>query len=192
MFLLGLAGFTLTNMLCGLATSALVLVVARVAYGVAAALLVPQVLGAIPTLFDDERGLARAMSAYGIMMGLAAAAGQFGGGALVTWSPWDLGWRGVFLLKLPVCLVVFAAAWFVVPETSTSRRARLDGGGIFLLSATLAWLDPAAGRGRQLHWGRRGRLPVWRACRCWWPRSWGGCHGTFPGSITQGHIVAIS
>jgi MFS family permease len=155
MFLLGLAGFTLTNMLCGLATSALVLVVARVAQGVAAALLVPQVLGAIPTLFDDERGLARAMSAYGIMMGLAAAAGQFGGGALVTWSPWDLGWRGVFLLKLPVCLVVFAAAWFVVPETSTSRRARLDGGGIFLLSATLAWLILPLVEGRQLHW------PAW-------------------------------
>jgi MFS family permease len=155
MFLLGMAGFTLTNMLCGLATSALVLVIARVAQGVAAALLVPQVLGAIPTLFDDERGLARAMSAYGIMMGLAAAAGQFGGGALVTWSPWDLGWRGVFLLKLPVCLVVFAAAWFVVPETSTSRRARLDGGGIVLLSAMLACLILPLVEGRQLHW------PAW-------------------------------
>jgi MFS family permease len=155
MFLLGLAGFTLTNMLCGLATSALVLVVARVAQGVAAALLVPQVLGAIPTLFDDERGLTRAMSAYGIMMGLAAAAGQFCGGALVTWSPWDLGWRGVFLLKLPVCLMVFAAAWFVVPETSTSRRARLDGGGIVLLSAMLACLILPLVEGRQLHW------PAW-------------------------------
>ncbi len=155
MFLLGMAGFTLTNMLYGLATSALVLVIARVAQGVAAALLVPQVLGAIPTLFDGERGLARAMSAYGIMMGLAAAAGQFGGGALVTWSPWDLGWRGVFLLKLPVCLVVFAAAWFVVPETSTSRRARLDGGGIVLLSAMLACLILPLVEGRQLHW------PAW-------------------------------
>ena len=82
MFLLGMAGFTLTNMLCGLATSAVVLVIARVVQGATAALLVPQVLGAMPTLFDDDRGLARAMSAYGVMMGLAAAAGQFGGGAL--------------------------------------------------------------------------------------------------------------
>lgn len=152
MFLLGMAGFTLTNVLCGLATSAVVLVIARVVQGVTASLLVPQVLGATPTLFDDERGLARAMSAYGIMMGLAAAAGQFGGGALVAWSPWDLGWRGVFLLKLPVCLAVFAAAWFVVPETSTSRRARLDGGGIVLLSATLACLIIPLVEGRQLQW----------------------------------------
>ena len=155
MFLLGMAGFTLTNMLCGLATSAVVLVIARVVQGATAALLVPQVLGAMPTLFDDDRGLARAMSAYGVMMGLAAAAGQFGGGALVAWSPWDLGWRGVFLLKLPICLAVFAAAWVVVPETSTSRRARLDGGGIFLLSAMLACLILPLVEGRQLHW------PVW-------------------------------
>ncbi len=47
MFLLGMAGFTLTNMLCGLATSAVVLVVARVVQGVTASLLVPQVLGAM-------------------------------------------------------------------------------------------------------------------------------------------------
>jgi MFS family permease len=152
MFLLGMAGFTLTNMLCGVATSASALVIARVVQGITASLLVPQVLGAMPTLFDDERGLSRAMSAYGIMMGLAAAAGQFGGGALVAWSPWDLGWRGVFLLKLPVCLAVFAAAWFVVPETSTSRRARLDGGGIVLLSAMLACLILPLVEGRQLHW----------------------------------------
>jgi MFS family permease len=154
-FLLGMAGFTVTNLLCGLASSALVLVIARVAQGITASLLVPQVLGAMPTLFDDERGLARAMSAYGIMMGLAAAAGQFGGGALVAWSPWDLGWRGVFLLKLPVCLAVLILAWFVVPETSFSRRARLDFGGIALLSAALGCLILPLVEGRQLHW------PAW-------------------------------
>ena len=155
MFLLGMAGFTLTSMLCGLATSALMLVIARVVQGISAAMLLPQVLGAMPTLFNDERGLSRAMSAYGIMMGLASAAGQLGGGVLVAWSPWDLGWRGVFLLKLPVCVAVFVAAWSVVPETSTSRRARLDVGGIVLLSATLGCLILPLAEGRQLQW------PVW-------------------------------
>lgn len=155
MFLWGMAGFTLTNALCGLAGSALLLVVARVAQGITASLLVPQVLGAMPTLFDDERGLARAMSAYGIMMGLAAAAGQFGGGVIVAWSPWDLGWRGVFLLKLPVCVAVLVLAWFAVPETSSSHRSRLDLGGIVLLSAALGALILPLVEGRQLHW------PAW-------------------------------
>jgi EmrB/QacA subfamily drug resistance transporter len=155
MFLWGMAGFTLTNALCGLAPSAAVLVAARAVQGISASLLLPQVLGAMPTLFDDERGLARAMSAYGVMMGLAAAAGQFGGGALVAWSPWELGWRGVFLLKLPVCLAVLLIAWFAVPETSTARRARLDLVGIVLLSAALAALILPLVEGRQSHW------PAW-------------------------------
>ena len=84
MFLLGLAGFTLTNMLCGLATSAVVLVIARVVQGATAALLVPQVLGAMPTLFDDARGLARAMSAYGVMMGVCL---------VLLVLAWTLIWR---------------------------------------------------------------------------------------------------
>lgn len=155
MFLWGMAGFTLTNALCGLAPSAGVLVVARVVQGISASLLLPQVLGAMPTLFEDERSLARAMSAYGIMMGLAAASGQFGGGALVAWSPWGLGWRGVFLLKLPLCLTVIVLAWLVVPETSSARRSRLDLGGIGLLSAALGTLILPVVEGARLHW------PAW-------------------------------
>ena len=67
-------------------------------------LLVPQVLGAIRALCTNDRDLARALSAYGVTMGLAAVTGQFAGGALVQWSPFGLGWRTVFLLKLPVCI----------------------------------------------------------------------------------------
>lgn len=155
MFLWGMAGFTLTNALCGLAPTAAVLVAARIVQGISASLLLPQVLGAMPTLFDDDHGLARAMSAYGVMMGLAAAAGQFGGGALVAWSPWGLGWRGVFLLKLPVCVAVIALAWLLVPETSIARRTRLDLGGIALLSAALCALILPLVEGRQLQW------PLW-------------------------------
>ena len=57
------------------------------------------------------------------MMGLAAIAGQFLGGALVQWSPFDLGWRTVFLLKLPICLVILAAAWIACRKPA-ARRAR--------------------------------------------------------------------
>ncbi len=155
LFLLGMAGFTLMSALCGSAVSPLMLVIARIGQGVTAALLAPQVLGALPTLFDDERGLARAMSAFGVMMGLAAAVGQAGGGLIVSWSPFGLGWRGVFLLNLPICLVVLLVAWFVVPETSSSRRTSPDGGGITLLSFTLACLILPLVEGRELGW------PAW-------------------------------
>lgn len=155
LFLLGMAGFTIANLLCGLAPSPAALVASRTLQGVAAAILVPQVLGPVRTLFPTERDLARALSSYGVMMGLAASSGQFLGGALVQWNPLGLGWRAVFLLKVPVALAVLLAAWFVVPETSTSHRVRIDAAGAALLSLTLACLVLPLSEGRQQGW------PAW-------------------------------
>jgi MFS family permease len=155
LFLLGMAGFTVTNMLCGLAATPLQLLLARAAQGVSAALLVPQVLGAIRALCTNERDLTRALSAYGVMMGLAAVTGQFAGGALVQWSPFDLGWRTVFLLKLPVCLIVMAATWRLVPETSAPSRAKLDLAGAALVSVILACVIVPLSEGRDQGW------PLW-------------------------------
>ena len=155
LFLLGMALFTAANLVCGLAGSALALIIGRTLQGVAAALLVPQVLGPVRTLFPDDRDLARAMSAYGIMMGLAAMSGQFLGGALTQWSPFGLGWRAVFLLKVPITLAVLLAAWIMVPETSTSQRVRIDTVGAVLLSLALACLIFPLSEGRQQGW------PAW-------------------------------
>jgi len=109
----------------------------------------------VRTLFPTERDLARALSSYGLMMGLAAAAGQFLGGALVQWNPLGLGWRAVFLLKVPVALAVLLAAWIVVPETSTAQRVRIDAAGAVLLSLALGCLVLPLSEGRQQGW------PVW-------------------------------
>lgn len=155
LFLFGMAGFTAANLLCGLAATPATLVAGRILQGVSAAILVPQVLGPVRTLFPTERGLARALSSYGIMMGMAAVSGQFLGGALVEWSPFGLGWRAVFLLKVPVALAVLLAAWMVVPETSTSQRVRIDWAGAVLLSLALACLVLPLAEGRQQGW------PAW-------------------------------
>ena len=155
LFLIGMAGFTITNLLCGLAATPLQLLLGRALQGICAALLVPQVLGAIRALCTNDRDLARAMSAYGVTMGLAAVTGQFAGGALVQWSPFDLGWRTVFLLKLPVCLLVWVAAWFLVPETSATSRAKLDLPGAAMISVILACVIVPVSEGRDQNW------PLW-------------------------------
>jgi MFS family permease len=152
LFLIGMAGFVAANALCGVADTPLQLVLGRALQGVSAALLVPQVLGSIRALFPGDAELARALSLYGVMMGLAASVGQFSGGALVEWSPFDWGWRTVFLVKLPIGIPVMLAAWLMVPETSASRRQRLDIGGAALASLALACLVLPLSEGRQQGW----------------------------------------
>jgi MFS family permease len=154
-FLIGMAGFALASLGCGLATTPTHLVIARIVQGSAAAVLLPQVLGSIRALFPNERELARAMSAYGIMMGMAAAIGQFSGGALIQWNPAGLGWRAIFLLTLPVCAVTLVLGWKVVPETGGGSSVRLDLGGAALISLALAAIVVPLSEGREQGW------PVW-------------------------------
>jgi MFS family permease len=151
-FLLGMCVFTLTNAVCGLAASPVVLVLGRLVLGLSAAILVPQVLASIRALYDDERELARALGFYGVMMGLAAATGQFLGGALVQWDLLGLGWRLVFLAKIPISLTILLAAWLVLPETGGRRAMPLDLGGAGLLSLALACVVVPLSEGRGQGW----------------------------------------
>src|SRR3984957_8482861 len=82
-FLTGVLGFTATSLWCGMAQSGPELIAARLAQGAAAALMVPQVLATLHLLFSDQsRG--RAFGIYGVVLGLAGAAGFLLGGALVA------------------------------------------------------------------------------------------------------------
>ncbi|HEY4173168.1 MAG TPA: MFS transporter [Rhodopila sp.] len=154
-FLIGMAGFSLASLGCGIASTPVHLVLARIVQGSAAAVLLPQVLGSIRALFPEERALARAMSAYGIMMGMAAAIGQFSGGALIQWNPAGLGWRAIFLLTLPICAAALFLGWKVVPETGGGSNVRLDLGGAALISLTLAAIVVPLSEGQGQGW------PAW-------------------------------
>ncbi|MDE2005830.1 MAG: MFS transporter [Rhodospirillales bacterium] len=155
MFLLAMAGFTATSVLCGIARSIPTLVAARILEGVAAAMLVPQVLGAIRALHDgpgQEAQLARAIGLYGVMVGLAAATGQLAGGVLIALSPFGLGWRAVFLINLPIGAAAILGGIVLLPEAPAEARPRLDLVGAALLSLALAALLVPLAEGRELGW----------------------------------------
>src|SRR5262249_54645884 len=82
-FLAGVSGFTLTSLWCGLAQSGPELIIARLAQGATAALMVPQVLATLHLLFSDS-ARSRAFAIYGVVLGLAGATGFLIGGILVT------------------------------------------------------------------------------------------------------------
>lgn len=154
-FLIGISGFTLASLGCGLAASPAMLIVSRFAQGASAAMVQPQVLGSIRAMFPEERMLAKAMSAYGIMMGMAGAIGQFSGGALIQLDLWSLGWRTVFLLPLPVCATILLLGARLVPETGRSGGVRLDLVGAALITLVLAAVVVPLSEGREQGW------PTW-------------------------------
>jgi MFS family permease len=90
MFVIGLGLFTLASVACGAASTPSALIAARLLQGFAAALLSPSVLSLIGVLFRGEDAT-KALSAYGLTLGLAAVGGQLIGGALIqqTCSGWD-------------------------------------------------------------------------------------------------------
>jgi EmrB/QacA subfamily drug resistance transporter len=139
MYVAGICGFTVTSLWCGLAGSGTELILARLAQGAAAALMVPQVLATIHTLFPDAaRG--RAFAAYGTALGLGGAVGFMLGGWLVSLDLWGLGWRTVFFVNLPFGLLVALAALRLMPASVRRPDMRLDAFGAALLFAGLICL----------------------------------------------------
>ena len=136
LFAAGLALFTLASAGCGIAPSATALVVARLAQGVGAAALMPNVLALIGALYEGPDML-RALSAYGMVMGLAAVGGQLLGGALLAADPGGLEWRTVFLINIPVGLGALALVRSLVPESRSETGGRIDVAGTALVTAAV-------------------------------------------------------
>ena len=136
LFALGLAVFTVGSAGCGVAPNATLLVVARLAQGVGAAMLMPNVLALIGALYDGPDRL-RALSAYGMVMGLAAVGGQLLGGVLLAANPANLGWRTVFLINLPIGAGALVLTRALVPESRAPQSGRVDIAGTGLATAAV-------------------------------------------------------
>jgi EmrB/QacA subfamily drug resistance transporter len=153
-FTAGLALFTIASAECGIAGSAELLVAARLLQGAAAAILMPNILSIIGTTYDGA-DRARALTAYGLVMGLAAVSGQLVGGVLVQADLAGLGWRSCFLINIPIGLAALAMAPRVIPETRNPDANRLDMVGTVLVTAGLTAVVLPLVEGRQHGW------PAW-------------------------------
>ena len=138
LFILGMAGFTVASLFCGIAPTVEILIGARVLQGLAAALLFPQVYASIRVNFSGEDSR-RAFGFLGMTLGLAAIAGQIVGGFLVEANIFDLGWRTIFLINVPVGIFAILMARFI-PETRSPERPVLDWPGVALVTLGLTML----------------------------------------------------
>ncbi|MBY8873864.1 MFS transporter [Micromonospora sp. PLK6-60] len=157
-FRLGLAGFTLASLACGLAPGAVPLVLARAAQGACGALMVPQVLSMIQAYLGGA-ARARAIGAYSMVLALGVAAGQVAGGLLVSLDLGGLTWRTAFLVNVPVGVALLVAGRRVLAglPAAPGRRQTLDLPGAVLLAVAMLILVLPLVLGRDLGW------PGWTA-----------------------------
>ncbi|OJU80879.1 MAG: MFS transporter [Solirubrobacterales bacterium 70-9] len=151
LFTLGIALFTASSALCGAAPGITTLLVGRVLQGIGAALFAPQVLSIIGVTFaGDERR--RAVTTYGLVMGLAAAGGQLVGGALIALDLFGLDWRACYLVNVPIGLAALVIAPRALAESWAAVGERLDLLGAALAGATLVAIVLPLVEGRNEGW----------------------------------------
>jgi EmrB/QacA subfamily drug resistance transporter len=145
--LAGLVTFTVASAFCGLATSALMLNIARAFQGVGASLLLTAALAVINHAFSGkERG--RAYAFWGACLGIAITTGPIIGGVITSF----LGWRWAFLVNLPVCTVLIVQTLRVIEESRDHEAKRLDFAGIGTFSFGLFFLTWGLIDGNALGW----------------------------------------
>ena len=129
LFALGAFAFAVMSGICGLAPNGTVLVIARGAQGLAAAMLEPAALAILLAAYPEGPRRTRALGVWGALLGLGAATGVLLGGLLTDLA----GWRWVFAVNVPIGLAVGALATAVIPADGRRSHLRLN-----LVSAVLA------------------------------------------------------
>ncbi|QBD75982.1 MFS transporter [Ktedonosporobacter rubrisoli] len=122
LFLIGTVLFTLASLFCSLVPSIELLIIARAAQGIGAALLLPPSLSLIPHLFHNPGERAAAVASQSGIAALAVASGPLVGGILVD----SLGWRSVFLVNLLFGLVALTLTLAFIPPTPAQTERKLD------------------------------------------------------------------
>lgn len=148
LFAAGVVIFTVASAFSGLAQDPTQLILARALQGLGSAVLAPQGLPLMMSLFPVERR-GGVFAIYGVIAGLAVIAGPTVGGFLVT----HLGWRSIFTVNIPIGVITFALALLLIPDLRPGRQHRLDLLGVALATAGLLGVIYGLIEGQRYDWG---------------------------------------
>jgi len=155
LFAIGLFVFTVASALCGLSQNANELIAARVLQGVGGAILTPQTLSIITTLFPPERRGA-AFGVWGGVAGLATIAGPTVGGAIVTY----ISWQWIFFVNVPIGIAALIATFAIIPDIRPGRHHGWDVMGVILATAGLFAVVFGLIEGQRYNWGEIGSYGI--------------------------------
>ena len=152
----GLVLFAASSLAGGLAHSAGLLVAARFAQGLGAAMLSPAALSTLTTTFRSDKDRHKALGAWAAVSGLGGAAGVLFGGLLVE-GP---GWRWVLFVNIPFCVIAFVGAFALLKkERKVAALANFDALGAFLVTGGMLLWSTRSSRHRMSAGPRRARSP---------------------------------
>jgi MFS family permease len=151
LFLAGLAGFTATSLLAGLAWSPSVLIAARIGQGVAAAAMGPQVMTVIQLQYAGAARM-KAMALLATVVSAGVVVGQVLGGALVDLDLFGAAWRPVFLINVPVGVALLVVGPRLLPATRMPSGRAMDWTGVGLMTAVIGLVMVPLVFGHQVGW----------------------------------------
>lgn len=155
MYLTGVVLFTLASLACGLAPGILVLVIFRVIQGIAAAIMVPQIMSVIQTHFSGS-ARSKALSAYGATLSAGQVGGLVAGGLLTNANLFGTTWRPVFLVNVPLGLALALLVPRLLPtDTRTGRVRRFDFIGLAMATSAVLLIVLPLVIGHEIGW------PAW-------------------------------
>jgi len=155
LFLIGMAGFTVASLACGLAPGVGWLIAARAIQGLFGSVMIPQGFALLTVVFPPDK-LRQAFVPFGPIMGLASVGGPILAGWLLHLNPFGTEWRSIFLINVPIGVAAWLLGWRYLPHhTGEDRNARLDPTGVTLLTLASALLIIPLVEGRELGW------PTW-------------------------------
>ena len=155
LFAIGLFVFTLASALCGFSQNVTELILARILQGVGGALLTPQTLAILTSIFPPERRGA-AFGIWGGVAGLATVAGPTVGGAIITY----VNWRWIFFINVPIGIAALVATFAIIPDIRPGRHHGWDIVGIILASAGLFAIVFGLIEGQRYSWGQIESYPI--------------------------------
>lgn len=147
-FQVGLALFSVGSLSCSLAPTLGWLIAARALQGIGGSMLNPVAMSIITNVFTDPRERAKAIGAWGAVVGISLALGPIVGGALTE----SVGWRAIFWINVPIGLAAIVLTALFVPESRAPRARRIDPVGQVLVIVTLASLTYAIIEGPRAGW----------------------------------------
>ena len=155
LFAIGLFIFTLASALCGLSQDSNQLIAARILQGTGGALLTPQTLALITSIFPPERRGA-AFGIWGGVAGLATLAGPTLGGAIITY----IDWRWIFYINVPIGILALVATFLIIPDLRSGRRHGWDVVGIVLATTGLFAIVFGLIEGQKYSWSQIGSYGI--------------------------------